>query len=240
MRSAISGRTMLCYSAPVIRRLPLKILVGCAIAASLCLSMQAAKSSKPMPEFVPDTAADDAPALHGTTWVGEADGYGVWLKRLDDPERLSYIKRVTGLGIDPFAAPPGKDQRFLTFLLVLENHGTDNLEFNPLKTWLVTNKDEIRTPLGMTDVGFAYRMNGMELPTAYERFEPALLNMPRSVAPDESMSGLLIYKAIDPRTRRFRVEVRISLPDGDVARLAGPYRRLTRKELKAASAGDAP
>ena len=230
----------LCYSARVIRSLPLKALVGCVILATLCAPAAAGKSPKPMPVFVPDTRPDSAPALHGTTWIGEADDYALWVKQVDDQERLAYVKRVTGLEIDPFSAPPDKAQRFLSFLLVLENRGTANLEFNPLKTWLVTNKDEIRTPLGMTDISFVYRMHGMELPAAYERFEPALLNMPRSVAPDESTSGLLIYKAIDPRTRRFSVDVRVSMPDGEVVHFSAPYRRLTKKELEAGRAGDAP
>jgi len=224
----------------VTRSLPLKALVACVLVATLCAPALAGKTPKPMPVFVPDTTLDSAPALHGTTWIGESDGYNLWVKQVGGEERLAYIKGITGLEIDPFAAPPDKAQRFLSFLLVLENLGTDNLELNPMRTWLVTNSDEIRSPLGMTDISFIYHMHGMELPAAYERFEPALLNMPRSVAPDETTSGLLIYKAIDPKTRRFSVDVRVSLPDGEVLQFSAPYRRLTKKELKAGKAGDAP
>lgn len=224
----------------MIGSLPLRTLVGCVILATTCGSALGGKTPQPMPVFVPDLARDGAPALQGTTWISEGGDYALWVKMVDEQERLAYVKRITGIEIDPFHAPTGKDPRFLSFLLVLENRGTDHLELNPLKTWLVTNKNEIRTPLGMTDVSFTYRMHGLDLPTAYERIEPALLNMPRSVAPDESTSGLLVYKAIDPKTRRFSIDVRVSLPDGEVVELSAPYRRLTKKELKAGEAGGVP
>ena len=87
-------------------------------------------------------------------------------------------------------------------------------------------------PLGLSDLSFSYRVAGGELPAAYERVRPALFEGPRTVAPGERVSGLLVYRKLDPRTKRYRVDVHLNLPNGDVERFFAPYRRLTKAELK--------
>ena len=47
-----------------------------------------------------------------------------------------------------------------------------------------------------------------------------------SVAPGDSRHGLLVYRAIDPNTKRFKVDVQLVLPSGDVVRFSAPYRRI--------------
>ena len=71
--------------------------------------------------FVPAEPVEGGPALQGTTWVVQGLGHGLWIKHLEDDERLAYLERQTGLAIDPWASPPGESSRFITFLVVVEN-----------------------------------------------------------------------------------------------------------------------
>ena len=127
--------------------------------------------------------------------------------------------------IDPYAAPAGKGPRFHSFLLVVKNHSDTAIGFNALDCWLKTNKDKIATPLGLTDMAFDYHMAGKELPPAYERISPVLLEGARTIIPGDSVSGLLVYRFVEPKTKRYHVDVDLIPPSGDIFRFRAPYRR---------------
>ena len=124
------------------------------------------------PVFEPDLESAEGLVLQGKTWTREDELFAVYLREINQQERLKYVQGATGLAIDPFAAPPGKDPRFLSFLLVIENRGDAAIGFNALDCWLKTNKQKIETPLGLTDLSFNYHVAGVELPPAYERISP--------------------------------------------------------------------
>jgi hypothetical protein len=174
---------------------------------------------------VPDADAKEAPALTGSTWSSETASYAIRLQRIDAGERQAYFSRLTGLEIDPFASPPDRSERFLSFLVEVENRGVDTLEMNPVHCWLKTSRGAVQTPIGLTDLAFSYRVAGGELPPGYERIKPALLENTRSIPPGESVHGLLIYRAVEPKTKFYRVDVQLSMPNGDAVRFAAPYRR---------------
>ena len=186
--------------------------------------------------FEPDLSAEDAPVLQGTTWTEGGKQHAIWLKHLDDAERLAYIERQTGVSIDPFRAKPGHEPRFISFLVVIENRTDSNMEFNPMHSWVMTNKKEIRSPLAMTDLGFDYRMmSGQELPPTYQKIGPALLDLPRTIEPGEKISGLLVYRTFKRKVKRFTVDARLSLSDGEVLKFTAYYRRINAKKGKQTS-----
>ena len=185
------------------------------------------------PIFVPDTENELAPRLEGGTWVGEGETWAIFLRPLGDEERLSYIRSTTGLGVDPFLSRPDKPDTFMTFLLVIENRGEAALAFNPQACWLAANRNQHEFPLALTDLSFSYRVAGLEFPRAFERIRPALLESPRTVPPGETVSGLLVYNGLHAKTKRYGVDVKLSLPNGEVAKLHAPYRRLKQKETEA-------
>jgi hypothetical protein len=180
--------------------------------------------------FVPNPEADQAPVLQGSTWVAEGPTWKVWMQHLSEAERLAYFEKVTGLRIDPFASPPDEEVRFTSFLVQIENRGESALEMNPIHCWLKTNKGDLETPLGLDDLGFLYRVAGADLPPAYLRVKPALLESTRTVYGGESIHGLLIYHEIGPNNKSFRVDVQLSLPDGETALVSAPYRRIKKKK----------
>jgi len=203
----------------------LMALLICLTAGSDCL----AGSARNRP-FVPDADADRAPVLHGSTWVTEGPSFAIRLQLLTEAERQAYIEKATGLQIDPFASPPGKQTHFISFLLQIENHGESALEMNPIHCWLKTNKGELQIPLGLNDLGFLYRVAGGDLPPAYVRVKPALMENTKTIHAGGSIHGLLIYREVEPITRNYRVDVQLSLPSGDTERFSAPYRRLRKRE----------
>jgi hypothetical protein len=182
--------------------------------------------------FVPAEPVEGGPLLQGTTWIGQGLGHGIWFKHLDDAERLAYLERQTGLQIDPWAAPPGANPRFLTFLVVIENRSDTRMEFNPVHCWLMTNKEEIQTPLSLNDMQFDYRFQGQDLPKAYERVGPVLLDGTVTVEIGEKISGLLVYRTVKPKTKSFTVDTRLTMFNGDVVRFSAHYRRPPKNKEK--------
>jgi hypothetical protein len=198
-----------------------KVLPGLLLSAALATGASADAGAS----FRPDPEAKNAPTLQGSTWFQEGDGYAIRLQMIDDEQRLAFIKGSTGLGTDPFAGRPDQPPRFLSFLLEIENRTEGELALNPLDCWLMTNRKKIRTPLGLTDLSFQYHVAGADLPPAYETVGRVLLAQPTAVGPGGSLHGLLVYRAVEPNTKTFGVDVQLVLPDGNVARLTAPYRR---------------
>jgi hypothetical protein len=175
--------------------------------------------------YEPDRDRAEAVALQGATWSQKTETHRILLREVDAGERLRFIESRTGHSIDPFAEPPGQQPRFLSYLLVIENLGDAAFGFNALDCWLKTNRQEILTPIGLTDLAFDYQLSGRPLPQAYERVSTVMLEGARTIEPGDSLSGLLVYHIVNKRTKRFFVEVDLIPPSGDVIRFRAPYRR---------------
>jgi hypothetical protein len=163
--------------------------------------------------------------LLGRTWTSAGPGYTLRVQRLDDAERTAYIEHTSGERIDPFRAPPDREARYETFLLQVENRTDGPASFNPQDCWLVAGSREVIYPIGLDDLGTMYRQLEGDLPAAYDRIRPALLDQAATLAPGESTAGLLVYPAPKQETKRFRIELQLTLPTGDVVRARAPYRR---------------
>ena len=196
----------------------------------LCAVATNAAKPEPVPQFEPDAGASDAPTLQGSTWVGGGATWKVWIKQLDNAERLNFIERTTGFAIDPFAGRPDEPPAYHTFLVVLENHGSAGLSFNPQSCWLKTNRNKVFLPRGLADLSFNYRVSGREFPAAYENVQEALFERAISVAPGDSASGLLIYDRVQRKTKRWNLGLRLTLSDGERAAFNAPYRRTDLKK----------
>jgi hypothetical protein len=181
--------------------------------------------------FVPDPDAQDAATLSGSTWVELGPGFTVRVQQINGAERLAYIENVTGLAIDPFAAPGDEAPRFESFLLQIENAGAGRLVFRSHQCLLKGGNAEILTPFAMETMQTTYGMMGQKMQPAYQRAGPAMLPTTRELAAGETLAGLLVYPKVKPRTKRFRLEIQITTSAGDVVLVEAPYRRLKKKEL---------
>jgi hypothetical protein len=177
------------------------------------------------PVLVPDRAKGGLLALRGATWELATDEVTIQLRQLTDAERKAFLAQITGHPIDPFAPPPGESPRFLTFLVRVENRGAEPLEYNPIHSWLTTNRKEIQYPIGMADLQSMYHEGGLELPAAYERIAPGVLEHARTIERGATLAGLLVYRAVDARTKSLQVDVELTRTNGKAILFAAPYRR---------------
>jgi hypothetical protein len=180
-------------------------------------------------EFLPDATAEGAMPLSGETWELAGPGYVVRVQLIDDAGRQAYLRRVTGMPTDPFASPPDRPPGFITFLLQIENQGEGDLVFQAQNCWLVTDKQEHLYPVGMEGLRATYGMLGRELTPAYERAQSALLENAFTLRPEGSVAGLLVYRAVKPKTRRIQLDLQLTSSTGDVIRLHAPYLRPKKK-----------
>jgi hypothetical protein len=211
------------------RKLAPLLLVACALGVSMLLGGDS--EEKPPPEFEPGLPGEDGTLLVGSTWTKEADEYAIRLQKLTDLQRLAYIKHVTGLEVDPFLGPPDKAPRYISFILEIENRGEDGLGFHPRNCWLSSNKAaDTQTPMALSDLSFDFRSLSVPFPQIYEQVGPALLEQSVTVAPGQSVAGLLVYRAIHERAKRFNVDVQLVLPSGDVVRFSAPYQKIKEEK----------
>lgn len=194
----------------------------------LLLTAQAGVPRAADERFVPDPEAAQSMTLEGRTWSSVTPGVAMRLQRLTDDERVAYIEHVTGRRIDPFRSP-GEEGSFETFLVEVENLGDGGLSFNPHDCWLSAGQREVLFPLGIEDLGTLYRQMDGDLPEAYNVARPALLDQRTMVPRNGSVAGLLVYRGLETRAKRFRVDVKLTLGNGDVLRANAAYRRGSKK-----------
>jgi hypothetical protein len=68
-------------------------------------------------------------------------------------------------------------------------------------------------------------MMGAELTPAYETSLTAMIPTARTLAPGDSMAGLLVYRAFKPNTRKYKVDIQLTTADGAVTPIKAAYRR---------------
>ena len=164
--------------------------------------------------------------LSGSTWLGLGPGFTLRVQRVDEAQRLAFIEKVTGIATDPFATPPGQEPRFLSFIAQIQNNGAGGLVFRAQQCWLVTNKKEHLNPIGMESLGATYSVMGGEMSPAYKATTSAFLPASRTLMAGESMAGLLVYNMFKPGTRKFKLDIQITTPSGDVVAIKTPYKRI--------------
>lgn len=208
------------------------MLSGCLLVLALLAGSGPAGATPPPPPpvLVPDTSQPGPLVLRGQTWALETDEVTIHLRLVDDAERLNFIGHVTGLAIDPFDAPYDEPPRFLSYLVHIENRGKEALEFNPVNSWLTTNRKQILYPVGLTDLLSMYHEGGLELPEAYERVGPAVLEQARTVEAGKTLAGLLVYHVVDARTKSYQIDIELTRTNGKAVLFAARYRRPPKNE----------
>jgi hypothetical protein len=178
--------------------------------------------------FVPDPGADGAAILSGATWTATGPDFTLRVQRIGEDERRAFIEKITGSPTDPFASPPDRPPGFVTFVMELENNGAGNLVFRSQQCWLVTDRNEILHPIGMEGLRARYGLVGREMGPAYDRSVTAVVPTTRTLYAGDSLTGLLVYRAFKPKTKRYRLDIQITTASGDVSRVTIPYRRIKK------------
>jgi len=178
--------------------------------------------------YAPNPQAENASGLDGETWKLETKELSIHLRQLRDADRQTYLREHARTETDPFATYPGRRRGFQTFLLELTNRGGGSVIFQPQSCHLIVSQYEVLYPLDLPALELAYGTLDLELPPAYRAAARAMLDGERILAPGEEVSGLLIYRAVDPKAKRFTVEVALTTFAGKNIGLTAPYRRVSR------------
>jgi hypothetical protein len=63
---------------------------------------------------------------------------------------------------------------------------------------------------------------------AYDRSVTAVVPTTRTLYAGDSLTGLLVYRAFKPKTKRYRLDIQITTASGDVSKVTIPYRRIKK------------
>jgi len=191
----------------------------------VCLSAAPALTGDAQYVFEADPTEEGAALLSGETWIGMGHGFTLRLQRIDAEQRLAFIKARTGVATDPFASPPGQPDRFVGFVMQLENNGGNTLNFRSQQAWMITDKNEHNNPIGIDTLRSSYSVMGGEMSSAYERVTQAFIPSGLSLAGGESTAGVLMYRRFKSKTKRFKIEIQLTTADGEVSTVTATYRR---------------
>jgi len=177
------------------------------------------------PIWIPDPPQARGTTLQGTAWAAEGKGWAARLTPLDDAERWAYLRDLGGAAADPFAPKPGTPPAFLTYLLTIDNLSAVPMGFQAANCRLITRNRRIGYPLDLPTLETTFHQLDREIPPAWATIRPALFDGETTIAPGGRASGLLVFRAPEPRTRSFTVEVLLSTASVEEAAFMAAYRR---------------
>lgn len=189
------------------------------------LAPSPSRAKGPLLPFRPDPAVPGAPPLTGEAWSLATASASARLERIDDAARLAFIVEKTGFSIDPFAAGPDKARGFVNFRFDLENRSGGVVVFEAEGCRLVAGDHDARSPIDLPTLQSTYELFDRDMPPAFANVRKALFDGQVLLRPGEKASGLLVYQAVDPRAKVYRVEVSWSTADGSREGFEAPYRR---------------
>jgi len=108
--------------------------------ALLLLAPAVAKAPAAPVVYDPDPTQPGAGVLRGETWSKDSPTAGVWLTRIDEATRSTFVLRRSGLELDPFMSAPGRQTGgFLAFHVLIENKTETRMVFQPQACRLQTS-----------------------------------------------------------------------------------------------------
>jgi hypothetical protein len=182
--------------------------------------------------FLPDPTAAVGAALDGAVWTAGGSTYTARLEMIDDRARQAYLRRVANAHTDPFFVKPGSSKGFLTFVLDIESRTAGSMVFQPQACRLRTNRQEFRLPLDLPTIEAAYASQQREMPPAYDAARAAMYDGEEVLEYGDSISGLLVFRGLDPKTKNFVLEIHVTTGEGEEESFAVRYHREKKKKKK--------
>jgi len=181
--------------------------------------------------YEPDDGKELSAYLEDGTWIEQGPGCEIRLRLLTEKERLAFLEQTTGFRIDPYATPPDQEPRFISFLLEVENRSEGQIYFQTQSAWLRAGA-QIQNPLGIDGLSSRYAVVEMKMGEAYERARPAIMEGSSTIVAGETKRGILVYRKVKERTKKFFVELQLTMPTGELMRTNFPYRLVKKKKDK--------
>jgi len=196
---------------------------------SLFLLALGAAAAADLP-YEPDDSKEISAYLVDKTWVEQGPDCEIRVRMITEAERLAFMVKTTGYRIDPYASPPDQEPRFISLLLEIENRSEGQIYFQSQSAWLRAGT-QIQNPLGIDGLSSTYAVVEMEMGSAYEAVRPAIMEGSSTIVAGETKRGILIYRKVKDRTKKFYLEMQLTMPTGELMRVTAPY-RLIKKSKK--------
>jgi hypothetical protein len=187
-------------------------------------ALAAAKAPSGPAVYDPDPTQAGAGKLEGETWSKESPAASLWLTRIDDETRKGFVRKRTGLELDPFMAAPGGGG-FLAFHVLVENRTATKLVFQPQACRLQTGWKDFQAPLDLPTIMALYAMNDRPAPDKIERIRSAIIDGEIVLRPGEKRDGLFIFHAVDPSIKTFQIDVGATLTQGEPFGFSAFYKK---------------
>jgi hypothetical protein len=178
--------------------------------------------------YDPDPTQPGAGTLNEETWGKVGPTAAIRLTRIDDATRSRFIHARAGLEDDPFATSPEHAAGFFSFHVMIENLSETRMVFQPQACQLVTSWMDRAAPIDLPMIITAFQINDHEPPKHIERIRGAIIDGEVVLGPGEKRDGLLIFKAIDPKIKKYQVDIAATLTNGSAFGFSAFYKK--RKE----------
>ena len=189
-------------------------------------SIAVAKEPAAPPVYDPDPTQPGAGKLQGETWSKESPSASLWLTRIDEPTRIAFVRRRTGLELDPFKTTPGKTAGgFIAFHVLVENRTETRVVFQPQACRLQTSWKDFQAPLDLPTILAVFAMAGRPEPPGIERIRNAIIDGEVILGPGEKRDGLFIFHALDEPPKRFQIDMAATLTQGEAFAFSAFYKK---------------
>jgi hypothetical protein len=198
--------------------------------ASLFFALAVAKSSGGPPIYDPDPTQPGAGKLQGETWSKESESASLWLTRIDEETRKAFVRRRSGLELDPFMTARAKEAGgFIAFHVLVENRTETRLVFQPQACRLQTSWKDFQAPLDLPTILAAFEIADHAPPPHIERIRGAIMDGEVVLKPGETRDGLFIFHAFDPAVKTFQVDLAATLTRGEPFGFSAFYKKRKAK-----------
>ena len=176
--------------------------------------------------YDPDPAQPGAGKLEGETWSKESPSAGIWLTRIDEETRKGFVRRRSGLMLDPFMTTPGRETGgFIAFHVLIENRTEDRLVFQAQGCRLQTSWKDYQAPLDLPTIMAVFEMSERKAPEGIERIRSAIFDGEVVLERGERRDGLFIFHTLTPPPKRFQVDIGATLSRGEPFAFSAFYKK---------------
>jgi len=192
----------------------------------LLVTSTVAKAPEPPIVYDPDPGQPGAGVLSGETWSKETPEASLWLTRIDEATRSAFVRRRSGLALDPFMTNPGRTTGgFLAFHVLVENRTETRMVFQPQACRLQTSWKDYQAPLDLPTILAVFAMADRPAPDHIERIRSAIIDGEVVLSPGERRDGLFIFHTFDPPPKRFQIDIGATLTRGEPFGFSAFYKK---------------
>jgi hypothetical protein len=200
------------------------------VLALLVVSPAVAKPPAGPVAYDPDPNLPGAGKLQGETWSKESPAASLWLTRIDEDTRKAFVRRRSGLELDPFMTTRVREAGgFIAFHVLVENRTETRLVFQPQACRLQTSWKDFQAPLDLPTILAVFAMADRPPPSGIERIRNAIIDGEIVLGPGEKRDGLFIFHSFDPAAKSFQVDIGATLTRGEPFAFSAFYKKRKKK-----------